>query len=132
PLPSRLVDVQAGPGLPEEKAARLRGVAQAALDGQLEPERLRTIEPEAALGELRRLRGIGPFYASLILVRAAGLADVPIDEPRALTSAAHHYGLDAPPDPAAWATMAERWRPFRTWAIVLLRVAGNRAGVTRA
>ncbi|MEY2513328.1 MAG: DNA-3-methyladenine glycosylase [bacterium] len=131
PSPARLLDVRPGPGLPEEKAARLRGVAQAALDGRLDPARLRAIEPDAALAELRQLRGIGPFYASLILVRATGLADMPVDEPRAVTAAAHHYGLDAPPDAATWAAMAERWRPFRTWAIVLLRVAGNRAGVTR-
>jgi DNA-3-methyladenine glycosylase II len=132
PLPSRLLEVQAGPGLPEEKAARLRGVAEAALGGHLDPQRLRALDPDAALAELQRLRGIGPFYARLVLVRASGVADVPVAEPRALTSAAHHYGLDAPPDAATWAAMAERWRPFRTWAIVLLRVAGNRAGVTRA
>jgi DNA-3-methyladenine glycosylase II len=131
PRPARLLDVQAGPGLPEEQAARLRAVAQAALDGRLDPARLRAIEPGAALAELQQLRGIGPFYASLILVRASGLADIPVDEPRAVTAAAHHYGLDARPDTAAWAAMTDRWRPFRTWAIVLLRVAGNRAGVTR-
>jgi DNA-3-methyladenine glycosylase II len=131
PLPSGLLDVQAGPGLPEEKAARLRGVAQAALDGRLDPARLRAMEPAAALAELQTLRGIGPFYAALVLVRSSGVADVPVDEPRALAGAAHHYGLHAPPDAAAWAAMGERWRPFRTWATVLLRVAANRAGVTR-
>jgi len=131
PLPRRLLEVRPGPGLAEEKAVRLRGVARAALDGLLDPARLRAMAPEAAIEQLQTLRGIGPFYASLVLVRASGVTDVAVDEPRALTGAAHHYGLDAPPDTAAWAAMGERWRPFRTWATVLLRVASNRAGVTR-
>jgi len=44
-----------------------------------------------------------------------------------LRAAAHFYGLDRTPDPAAFAGLAEPWRPFRTWAVVLLRVAGDRA-----
>jgi DNA-3-methyladenine glycosylase II len=129
-LPQRLLDVQAGPGLPEEKVARLRGVAEAALAGRLDTDRLRALAPDDALAELRTLRGIGPFYAGLVLMRASGVADVAVAEPRALASAAHHYGLDGPPDEAEWAALSERWRPFRTWAMVLLRVAGNRAGVS--
>jgi DNA-3-methyladenine glycosylase II len=127
-LPQRLLDLQPGPGLPEEKVARLRGVAEAALAGRLDPDRLRALEPDEALAQLRTLRGIGPFYAGLVLVRASGVADVAVDEPRALASAAHNYGLDEPPDGGAWAALSERWRPFRTWATVLLRVAGDRAG----
>ncbi len=30
---------------------------------------------------------------------------------------------------AELATIAESWRPFRTWAAVLLRVAGDRDGI---
>ncbi len=127
PLPQRLLETQAGPGLPEEKVVRLHGVAHAALEGRLDPARLRAMEPEAALADLLTLRGIGPFYAGLILVRSTGVADVPTAEPRVIESAARAYGLDEQPDGDAFLQLAERWKPFRTWAMVLLRVAAGDA-----
>ena len=127
PLPGRLLDAEPGPGLPEEKVARLHGVARAAIDGALDPEWLRALEPDAALAQLLMLRGIGPFYAALILVRSSGVADVATAEPRLMESAAHEYGLGKPPDGDAFLQLAEHWRPFRTWAMVLLRVAAGDA-----
>jgi len=131
PLPERLLEVEPMRGLPEEKCGRLRGVARAALEGRLDPERLRAMEPEEAMADVRSLKGIGPFYAGLVVIRATGLSDVlPVEEPRSLHAAARFYGLDAPPDPEAFTALAEAWRPFRTWAVVLLRVAGDRADAT--
>ena len=130
PLPQRLLELDAFPGLDAEKVARLRGVAEAALGGVLDAPRLAALDPEEAMAQVRALRGIGPFYAGLVVVRASGLADYAIREPRALAAAAHQYGLDGPPDAVAWSALSEAWRPFRTWAVVLLRLAGDRAGVT--
>ncbi len=127
PLPERLLDVEPGPGLPDEKVARLHGISEAARAGRLDPARLRALDPEAAKAELLELRGIGPFYATLIHIRASGVADVPTAEPRVLESAARAYGLDGPPDGDAFLALSERWRPFRTWAMVLLRVAAGNA-----
>jgi DNA-3-methyladenine glycosylase II len=114
-------------GLPEVKVTRLRTVAEAALDGRLNADRLRSLAPDQALAELQRLPGIGPFYAMLILVRSTGHADVlATGEPRVLACAARYYTLDAPPSPERFAELAQPWRPFRTWATVLLRYAGER------
>jgi DNA-3-methyladenine glycosylase II len=125
PLPERLLACEEFPGLQSEKVARLHGIAEAALAGWLDPERLRAQAPDAALAELQTLKGIGPFYAQLVYVRASGVADVLSDEPHVLHSAARFYRLDGPPDPATFAELAEPWRPYRTWAMVLLRVAGG-------
>ena len=125
PLPEQLLELEELPGLQPEKAARLHGIAEAALAGRLAPERLRALDPDDALAELRTLKGIGPFYAQLIYVRASGVADALSDEPHVLRSAARFYRLDGPPDPATFAELAEPWRPYRTWAMVLLRVAGD-------
>jgi len=38
-------------------------------------------------------------------------------------------GLAAPPSPGELSKTAEAWRPFRTWAGVLIRVAGDRDGI---
>jgi DNA-3-methyladenine glycosylase II len=74
------------------------------------------------------LEGIGPFYASLIVLRATGFADAPlrIPEPRTLNYAAELY--DAPQLSLERLTqLAENWRPFRTWSTVLIRIAAAHA-----
>jgi DNA-3-methyladenine glycosylase II len=128
PQPDRLLEAVSLPGLSEEKVARLRGVAQAALAGALDPGALRELGPEAAWSALQKIRGIGPFYAGLIVLRASGFADalLPMPEPRVLRHAARFYRLDAPPTLAEFTELARAWQPFRTWATVLLRLAGDR------
>jgi DNA-3-methyladenine glycosylase II len=130
PLPEKLATLRAFPGIDATRMTRLRAVARAALDGLLDASRLAKLSPEAARAELETLPGIGPFYADLVLVRATGLTDLlPRNEPMLLAYAGHFYGDGTPVDMAGLETIAERWRPFRTWAAVLIRVAGDRAGV---
>jgi len=77
--------------------------------------------------DVQRIKGIGPFYAGLIVVRATGFADVlPSDEPKALELVRELYHLPALPSPRELEAIAEVWRPWRTWATVLLRAAGPR------
>jgi DNA-3-methyladenine glycosylase II len=131
PLPADLLAADTLPGMSQDRVARLHAVARAALDGQLDPVRLAAMQPEEALRDLRRLPGIGPFYATLILLRAAGVTDVlTFGEPRLPVYVSHFYGTgpgQASPDELA--RIAENWRPFRTWAAVLIRAAGDRAGL---
>lgn len=127
PTPSALLDVREFPGIPEPKLARLHAVAQAAWDGRLDARRLAATNPAAAMAAVQRLPGIGPFYAALIVVRACGLADVLVsNEAVALDTMAELYDLDGPPSPAELDRLAEPWRPFRTWATVLIRAAAGR------
>jgi DNA-3-methyladenine glycosylase II len=70
PSPTALLATTMLPGLPDEKLRRLHGVAQAALDGALDPEQLATLPPDSARARLKELRGIGDFYADLICQRA--------------------------------------------------------------
>lgn len=127
PTPERLLALDASSGLPEEKVVRLHGVARAALDGRFDVDALLRLGPDAAMTSLRELRGIGPFYAALIAIRATGFTDVlPEGEPRILAYAGKHYGDGSPLSPNRLAAVAEPWRPFRTWAAVLIRLAGDR------
>ncbi len=127
PTPAQLLAVEEFPGIPAEKLSRLHGVAQAALDGVLDVDRLQRFGPEVAAAELQRIKGIGPFYASLITIRATGFADVlPADEPLARDLITRLYHLDKPCEPADFERIAEAWRPYRTWATVLVRAAGHR------
>jgi DNA-3-methyladenine glycosylase II len=129
PQPGRLLEIgDQFPGLNAAKVQRLRALAEATLAGDLDVERLQGLGPERAQEAMQRLNGIGPFYAGLIVLRASGFADAVLEvpEPKGLAHTARFYGLDGPPDADAFAALAERWRPFRTWAIVLIRLAGDR------
>jgi DNA-3-methyladenine glycosylase II len=127
PGPAELLALGPVKGLSAEKVARLQGVAAAALDGLLDVDRLRRLGPDAALIDLQRLKGIGGFYASLVVIRACGFADVlPTEERHLLGLVAELYGLAGPPSPRQLSARAEPWRPLRTWAAVTIRAVGPR------
>jgi len=120
PGPRKLLAIEGFPGLAAVKLERLKGIAQAALDGQLEAERLRALAPNDALAELQRLPGVGPWTASHILFRGAALSDgLPLAEPRVLHGLADAYGLSSA-TPETLVRLSEAWRPFRTWVCILL------------
>jgi DNA-3-methyladenine glycosylase II len=129
PQPDRLIELpEAITGLNPTKVARLQGVARAALEGRLDPEHLQTLGPELAYEEIQRLNGIGPFYAGLVVLRTSGFADAmpAVAEPKLLAQVGRFYGLPESPSLEQFITIAEPWRPFRTWASVLIRLAGDR------
>jgi DNA-3-methyladenine glycosylase II len=131
PLPEQLLALDAIGGVDDVRLQRLRGVARAALDGALEPAVLREMEPEPALRHLQTLAGIGPTYATLILLRSTGVTDVmTFGEPRLPRYVSHFYDLGpGPASPGQLRTIADGWRPFRTWTAVLVRVAGDGLGL---
>jgi DNA-3-methyladenine glycosylase II len=123
PSPERVLTAGSLPGLPERKAANLRAIAEAALEGRLDAGRLRAMPAEAALAELKTLPGVGDFYAQLILIRGVGSQDfLPTAESRLLRAVALAYGIEAPTQERLEA-IAEPWRPFRSWIAFLLRVS---------
>jgi DNA-3-methyladenine glycosylase II len=130
PSPYQLERITPMPGIEARRAQRLRAVAAAALEGRLDPDRLRALGPDAARAAVQEIPGIGDFYAGLIAHRAVGFVDaLNAGDPISLRCAAHFYGLGRTPTPAEFEEMAESWRPFRSWAVVLLRQAGYREGI---
>ncbi|ADP80047.1 DNA-3-methyladenine glycosylase family protein [Pseudofrankia inefficax] len=127
PTPSTLRTVDDLPGLSELKMGRLRAVAQAALDGELDAATLRALPTEEALRHLQALPGIGPFSAELILIRGAGHPDVfPGHERRLHQAMAKAYHLDSP-ELGQLSRLAQRWAPFRSWVTLLLRAHATAA-----
>jgi DNA-3-methyladenine glycosylase II len=131
PLPGQLLAAGSLPSVAPNRVTWLHAVARAALDGALEPGLLASMEPATALAHLQQLPGIGPSYATLILLRATGVTNVlTFGEPRLPGYVAHFYGTGSGPvSPARLEQIAEGWRPYRTWAAVLVRVAGDRLGL---
>ena len=106
---------------------RLHGIAEAATAGRLDVDRLTALAPEEAMAELQRLPGIGPFYSALVVVRACGLTDVlSTQEPHSRRAVQASTASTTSRTTTELASIAEAWRPFRTWATVALRAVGSR------
>ena len=126
PRPAQLLDVSEVRGLASTKLDWLHGLARAALDGKLDTETLRGMPSDEALARLRELPGVGPFTAEAVWLRGCGVVDeLPTTEGMTLQAVGSLY--DRPNiDANGLAAIAEAWRPYRMWAVVLLRVAWGR------
>ncbi len=132
PTPSALLRLESLQGLPADRIPRLHAVAEAAQRGQLAAQRLRAMSPEEAQTELQQLPGIGPFYSSLIVIRACGHADAPsLGEPRSRAAIQEAYGIDHELSDAELLALAETWRPFRTWVSVMMRALAAFGGAAQ-
>ncbi len=113
PSPAMIAgDDLASVGMPESRRRALRGLATAVDEGLV-------LDPGADRADvgarLLALPGIGPWTASYIAMRA--LADPDAFLPSDLGVRHALAGLGRPADPAAAATLAERWRPWRAYAL---------------
>lgn len=104
--------------LPGRKVEYLQAVADAALDGRLDGATLRSLAPDEAIATVQQVRGLGPFAAELVVARGANTPDaLPRHERRLETEVQERYGPSHTLD-----EIAQKWRPFRTWAAVHLRI----------
>ena len=127
PTPSQLLEVTTFPAIDPDRLKRMHGVARAAMDGVLDLTRLKDLGPQEAMIEVQRIPGIGPFYAALIVIRSTGFVDVlPDREPKVLGLVQTLYRLPEAATQARFEAIAQAWRPWRTWATVLVRAAGPR------
>jgi DNA-3-methyladenine glycosylase II len=126
PTPERLLAVDSLPGAAPEKVVRLHRVARAALEGVLDPARLRALGDVDGPASLLGIRGIGPFWSSGIYLRGCGIADVFPEEPLSIAALGQLHGLGDRPDPATVRRLTDAYTPYRMWVCFLLRVAAGR------
>lgn len=122
PLPQKLLQIESFPGLNETKISRLHAMAQAALDGWLTRDYLRSLPDQKALVKIETLPGVGPFFSQGILYRGAGSTDGFTYDDMTHHAIQTAYHLDKDASQEAIITIAEAWRPYRMWATVLLHV----------
>jgi len=122
PAPDQLLAADALPGINPTKTERLRAIARATQEGWLSREPLREMQPEAALAKIQTLPGIGPFFAQGILYRGAGTVDTLTCDPITSHAITHAYELKTAPDQQMLEHIAQAWRPYRMWTVVLLHV----------
>jgi AraC family transcriptional regulator, regulatory protein of adaptative response / DNA-3-methyladenine glycosylase II len=113
PTPGELLELpDEAFSMPARRRETLRALARADLDLSPGADRDQT---RAALLELP---GIGPWTADYILMRALGDPDVLLPTDLGTRNGAAALGL--PTDPVLLAAHAERWRPWRSYAQLLL------------
>jgi AraC family transcriptional regulator of adaptative response / DNA-3-methyladenine glycosylase II len=100
-------------GMPVGRARALVTVARATADGAL------CLDPgadrAASIDALRSLAGIGDWTASYVAMRALGDPDAFLAGDLGLRRALERLGEVA--DPASAARLAQRWRPWRAYAL---------------
>jgi AraC family transcriptional regulator of adaptative response / DNA-3-methyladenine glycosylase II len=118
PTPEGLAEADlSGLGLTERRAETVRGVARALLDGRVDLRPERTLDDHVA--RWSALAGIGPWTAHYLALRALGQADAFPAADLVLRRVA--AGAGSPPLSAgALAERAERWRPWRAYAVIHL------------
>jgi DNA-3-methyladenine glycosylase II len=127
PRPQQLLALKEIPGVAATKVEWLHGLAAAALDGRLDSGALRAMPFDEALAGLRELPGVGPWTAEAILLRGCGVADeLPSNDEVTARAVAALYDREVVTT-ADLNDLAEAWRPYRMWAVVLLRVGWNRS-----
>lgn len=108
-------------GLSRPKVKYIRGVAEAVTAGDLDFDSLRQSPDDEVLETLTRLKGIGQWTAEIYLMFALGRPDVmPSGDLALAESAARLMRLEARPKPKELAIIAERWRPWRSTAALML------------
>ena len=103
------------------KARYIIGISRAVLDGSLDLEGLRTLEPEQAYARLREHQGVGPWTAQYVGLRALGRLDcLPASDVGLQKAMQFFYGLRKPPSVAGVEKIARNWRGWRSYATFYL------------
>ncbi len=98
---------------PAARRAALSGVAAAIARGDLDLDA--GADREEAARRLLEIRGIGRWTAAYVAMRA--LRDPDAFLPGDVAVQAAIVGLGGPPDARGMAALAERWRPWRSYAV---------------
>jgi AraC family transcriptional regulator, regulatory protein of adaptative response / DNA-3-methyladenine glycosylase II len=117
PEPTALVDADLGTlGIPGSRQDTLRKLARTVAAGDLVldsgADRAETEE------RLQALRGIGPWTAAYVAMRALGHPDVFLAADLGVRRGLERLGQ--PGDPKSAVALAERWRPWRSYAVQYL------------
>ncbi|GIF36603.1 DNA-3-methyladenine glycosylase 2 family protein [Actinoplanes xinjiangensis] len=103
-------------GMPAARRATIRALAEAVADGKLDLDP--TADRTETVNRLTELPGIGPWTAGYVAMRAIGDPDVFLPTDLAARRGAEALGL--PATAKTLSSYAERWRPWRSYALIRL------------
>jgi DNA-3-methyladenine glycosylase II len=103
------------------KARCLIGISRATLDGSLDLEGLRDLDPALAHAKLMGQKGVGPWTAQYVGLRALGHPDcLPAADVGLQKVIRDLYGLRQKPSANRVSKLAERWPGWRSYATFYL------------
>ncbi len=106
-----------GAGLSRQKSQYVRNVAEAFASGRLNSAKLRRMDDEAVVTEVAAIKGVGRWTVEMLLIFCLGRPDVwPVDDLGLRRSLQRFLGLPEPLPATDMRTVAEPWRPYRTYA----------------
>jgi DNA-3-methyladenine glycosylase II len=104
-------------GLSHAKVRYLRSLAECALDGTLQLDKLDSLPDDEVIAELTAVKGIGRWSADVFLMFHLQRPDVlPVGDLGLRKAVMPRYSLPKLPDPATFEQIAEPWRPYRSLA----------------
>ena len=99
------------------KAEYLIGVARRIVAGELDLDRLATAPAEEVEASLLAVRGLGPWSAHYVMMRAFGFEDcVPVGDSGLVRGLAKFFSLAERPDAATTRELMRPFAPYRSWA----------------
>ncbi len=122
PTPAEVLDcdpdaLRQAAGLSRAKVAFLRSLAEHVVSGQLELDRLETLDDDEVVAQLTAVHGLGPWSAQMFLMFQLERPDVlPTGDLGIRRAVERAYGLDGLPDASTIEGIAAPWRPHRTLA----------------
>jgi len=108
-------------GFSRQKATYCRELAQAILRGDLDLERLASLDDHSAREALQQVKGIGPWTADIYLLMALLRPDIwPVGDLALATALQTRKRLASRPSAQALEQIARPWQPWRAVAARLL------------
>ena len=121
PTPEALVplsdDALRGAGLSRQKLGYLRDLSRKVSDGLVNTGALQSMNDEAVITELTKIKGIGRWTVEMILIFRLARPDVfPAGDLGIVKAIQRAYNLRKVPDVKRLEKIAARWRPYRSVA----------------
>ena len=115
-LAQKTVEELRAVGFSRQKAGYVIGIAQAVLDGLPTIQALEGMSDEEVMETLLPLKGVGKWTVEMLLIFRLGRPDVfPIDDLAVRAGMRIVYGLPPEATRAEMTTIAEGWRPYRSF-----------------
>ena len=104
-----------GIGLSRQKIVYVKGMAEAIIKGEFDPNNLKTLDDKTAIETITALKGFGPWSAEIYLMFSLQREDIfPSGDLALLIALQKLKGLDKKPTPKQAQDIILHWSPWRS------------------
>ena len=108
-------------GLSRQKIGYVRSLAEATSSGVFQPERLSSMDDDAAIGHIVQIKGLGRWSAQMYLMFHLGRPDIwPVDDLAVQEGVARLKRLSERPKPKEMEALSLPWQPHRSSVALLM------------